>query len=103
MDTRGTSTAKAPDWRAKAACLFLAEDGYEDLMFPDPGDQPAVRFAQRICDPCQVWEACLLDALADEGGKNKDQRFGIRGGLTPSQRHGVHTRSIHRRKAAQAA
>lgn len=100
MDSRGTSTDKAPDWRVEAACLFLAEDGYEDLMFPDPGNKPAVRFAQRVCGPCVVWEACLLDALADEGGKTKDHRFGIRGGLTPSQRYGVYTRSRSRNQAA---
>jgi hypothetical protein len=103
MSTRGTSTDRPLDWRTGAACLLLAEDGYEDLMFPDPGDRPAVRFAQRICDPCPVWETCLLDALADEGGKTKDNRFGIRGGLTPSQRYGVYTRSRLRRQAAEAA
>lgn len=100
MDSRGTSTTKAPDWRAQAACLFLAEDGYEDLMFPDPGNKPAVDFAKRVCDPCPVWEACLREALQDEGGKTKDNRFGIRGGLTPSQRYGVYTRSRARLQAA---
>jgi hypothetical protein len=103
VSDRGVSTTKAPDWRTEAACLFLAKDGYEDLMFPDPGDKPAVRFAQRVCGPCQVWEACLLDALADEGGKTKDNRYGIRGGLTPSQRYGLHTRSRTRLQAVDAA
>ncbi|WP_406336990.1 WhiB family transcriptional regulator [Streptomyces zaomyceticus] len=100
MDSRGTSTAETPDWRTRAACLFLAEDSYEDLMFPDPGNKPAVKYAQRICDPCPVWEACLLDALTDEGGKTKDNRYGIRGGLTPSQRYGVYTRSRQRQQTA---
>jgi hypothetical protein len=69
-------------------------------MFPNPGDKAAVTDAQRICATCPVVDECLTAALAEEGGRGKDTRFGIRGGLTPSQRHALYNRHRMRRAAA---
>ncbi|MFF9844651.1 WhiB family transcriptional regulator [Streptomyces sp. NPDC013740] len=83
MSTRGTSTDQAPDWRQSAACGRVDPD----LMFPDPGNRRAVLAALDVCRGCPVLLPCLDEALNEEGGKTKDSRYGIRGGLTPSQRY----------------
>lgn len=90
METRGVSSEQAADWRASAACRRVDPDD----MFPDPGNRDGVLAAQRVCGRCPVWDVCLADALADEGGKTKDNRYGIRGGLTPSQRHSRHRMNL---------
>lgn len=88
MSDRGTSTPKAPDWRQSAACRFVDPDD----MFPAPGYRPGVERAKSICLGCPVRVPCLEAALAAEGGLTKDMRHGIAGGLTPGQRHALHTR-----------
>lgn len=69
------------DWTESANCAGLA-----DAMFPQPRDGKDIRTAQGICDNCDVREECLTAALAEEAGKGKYHRYGIRGGLTPAQR-----------------
>lgn len=83
MSTRGTSTARGSHWSDQAAC----RDEHSDVMFPEPGDADGKAYAKSICAGCPVLDACLAEALADEGGKTKAYRFGVRGGLTPSQRY----------------
>lgn len=79
--------ATDPDWRDHATCSGM--DG--DLWFA-PGSGGAREYdhlteAKRICNTiCPVREACLADAMRDEGAKPTTQRFGIRGGLTPAER-----------------
>jgi hypothetical protein len=93
MSTRGTSLPYTPDWRTYAEC----STGDPDDMFP--GDAVGIDYAQSICALCTVRLTCLEEALADEGGKVKSHRFGVLGGLTPSQRYYEYNR---RRKAAIA-
>lgn len=83
MNTRGISTEQAPNWRTGAAC-----GGTGDVMFPDPTDAKANAKAKRYCAGCPVIEACLAEALAEEGGKSPAYRYGIRGGLNPAERRG---------------
>lgn len=87
MSTRGISVDHTPDWRTFAACT-----SDPDAMFPAPGDKDGIDDAQSICALCPVRLKCLEFALADEGGKNKDMRYGIAGGLTPSQRYNEYNR-----------
>ncbi|MFC8583492.1 WhiB family transcriptional regulator [Streptomyces sp. NPDC057217] len=82
MDPRGISTDKTPDWRWRAACAGLGDE-----MFPDPRDAEGNKRAQQVCLLCPVRAECLDDALGEERGRVKDNRFGVRGGLTASQRH----------------
>lgn len=93
MSDHGTSTTKGPDWRQFAACRAVDPD----LMFPARGDLDGVERAKTICSLCPVRLQCLNSALAIEGGITKDNRHGIAGGLTPSQRYAEYTR---RRKAS---
>ncbi|MFB7589329.1 WhiB family transcriptional regulator [Streptomyces sp. NPDC056169] len=98
METRGINTEQATDWRTLAACQYVKPDD----MFPDPGNKKAVVQAKQICGPCPVWDSCLTDALATEGGKTKDNRYGIRAGLTPTQRYNLHHRNRMRDQKAAA-
>jgi WhiB family redox-sensing transcriptional regulator len=74
---------------AQSAC---AEHEDPDLFFSagrvsggkDRAANSRVRAAQRIClHECPVREQCLADAL------ETDERWGIRGGLTPRQRRAL--------------
>ncbi|MEU0691710.1 WhiB family transcriptional regulator [Streptomyces uncialis] len=62
------------DWQERALC---AQTGSE-FFFPEPGS--SVREAKRICRMCDMREACLRYALAN------DERFGVWGGLSEKER-----------------
>ena len=83
-------------WRAYAVCADLPKP---DVMFPDPSDLTGVKEARLVCAACPVKRECLEEALADEGGKTKDSRFGVRAGRTPSQRFAIYQ---SRRPSSQA-
>ena len=70
-------------WQEHALCAQVGGDEW----FPEIGD--SMDDARQICGRCPVATACLRDALAT------DERFGIRGGLSPRQRT-----SLKRRQAA---
>lgn len=79
-------------WESRAAC---AAD--PDLMYADRATS-AVKAAKQVCLSCPVRDACLTSAMAEEDGKSKENRHGIRGGLTPGQRY-----SRYRRQKQKAA
>ncbi|MEU9861293.1 WhiB family transcriptional regulator [Streptomyces sp. NPDC047971] len=93
-ETRGISTARIPNWRTFAACLGIDPEA----MFPAPGDIAGIQNAKRICHQCPVLTSCLNDALTFEHGRGKDNRHGVAGGLSSSQRYDLYSR--HRRAAA---
>lgn len=62
-------------WREEARC---AETDPE-IFFPEPGQSPAA--AQQVCADCPVRATCLADAL-----DHRDIAYGVRGGLTATQR-----------------
>lgn len=77
-----TQTPVANDWRELALCAQTDPEAF----FPErnsPG-----KGAKKICDRCDVKADCLADALA------MNERFGVRGGLTPAER-----RKLKRRHA----
>ena len=86
------NTTTSVDWTLDALCATL--DG--DLWFTDPegaGTGMEGRTAIRICGDCPVQDTCLKDAMRHERGLPKRMRFGIWGGLTPTQRDTLdHTR-----------
>jgi WhiB family transcriptional regulator, redox-sensing transcriptional regulator len=68
-------------WTQRAACR--GED--PDLFYPPKGERgghPALRelVAKRICSACPVHDECAAYALAT------DERYGVGGGLTASER-----------------
>ncbi|OMQ28715.1 transcription factor WhiB [Rhodococcus sp. D-1] len=62
------------DWQERAVCQRTDPEAF----FPEPGE--AVRPAKRVCAGCEVRVDCLAYALAN------DERFGVWGGLTASER-----------------
>jgi WhiB family redox-sensing transcriptional regulator len=61
-------------WQEKALCAQTDPEAY----FPEKGG--STREAKRICQGCEVKDACLDYALAN------DERFGIWGGLSERER-----------------
>lgn len=96
MRAQPNTSHRAPDWRDDSAC----RDINDDTFFPKPGDTDGTEKAKAICARCLVRRTCLEAALAEEGGRTKDNRFGVRGGLTHNQRYAEYTR---RRLSAKAA
>lgn len=64
------------DWARRSAC---AAEGIAP-MFPAEGDEVGIDYAKGICNRCPVREACLDEAM------NRNESFGIWGGLTPGER-----------------
>lgn len=62
------------DWQDRAACVGMDEA----LFFPGRGS--SYRPGREICAGCEVKADCLRDAL------ERDERFGMRGGLSPTER-----------------
>ncbi|MFF3454290.1 WhiB family transcriptional regulator [Streptomyces sp. NPDC002730] len=77
----------APDPGLAAA---LCKGIEPELFFPERGDRPTAALAREICAQCPVVEACLTDALASEGSAGHANRFGIRGGKSPEERHAIY-------------
>lgn len=67
-------------WRERALC---AETDPE-TFFPEKGDNATA--AKAICIRCDVREQCLAEAL------ERDERFGIWGGLSRSERREISAR-----------
>ena len=77
-------------WRDQAACL-TADD--PDLWHPVgvTGRQARAQIAaaKAVCGRCPVQGACLEAAMAIEGGRSRDGRHGIHGGLTGGERYAL--------------
>lgn len=65
-------------WRQEALCAQTDPE----IFFPEPGANATP--ARRICAGCHVRTDCLRDAL-----EHRDIAFGVRGGLTPTQRRAL--------------
>ena len=71
------------DWTLDALC----GQTYPDLWFPQVTATDEQRHAAvRICHDCPVQAQCLHAAMRLEQGMGRTSRFGIWGGLTPTQR-----------------
>ena len=65
---------------SQARCLG---DDTEKWFTEDPD---AERELLRICSDCPVRQTCLNEQLAFEGSSGRSNRYGVFGGLTPTQR-----------------
>ncbi|WP_020580166.1 WhiB family transcriptional regulator [Actinopolymorpha alba] len=85
LDTVELPTAglpSGPSWLRRAACAGLTPDlFYPDERGPDPDGRRSP--AKAICRRCPVRRDCLSDAL------NRDDEYGIWGGLTPRERRNL--------------
>ncbi|KWX60327.1 transcription factor WhiB [Mycobacterium sp. NAZ190054] len=69
-----TEPADEDQWQERALCAQTDPEAF----FPEKGG--STREAKRICQGCEVKDACLEYALAN------DERFGIWGGLSERER-----------------
>ncbi len=66
--------AEAQEWQVKALCAQTDPEAF----FPEKGG--STRDAKKVCQSCEVRDECLDYAL------EKDERFGIWGGLSERER-----------------
>lgn len=74
-----------PTWMLRGICA-----NEPDLMSPREDDVKGIKAARGICGNCPVRQDCLNSAMTEEIGKNAQQRDGVRGGYTPSERYAIH-------------
>jgi WhiB family redox-sensing transcriptional regulator len=98
--THYTAADHRDNWRNQALCAQPELARFRDVFFPHPSEKAKEQMAKRICAACPVRTACLDDAIAEEGGRGHDRRFGIRGGLGP---RGRRNRYEQARRASKAA
>ncbi len=72
----------APEWQERAVCAQVDPEAF----FPEPGGSTSE--AKRVCARCEVKGECLEYALAN------DERFGIWGGLSESERRKIRRRPL---------
>ena len=84
--------ARDRDWRDDAECAGVTPE----LWFPvnDETASPAKTAqayapATGYCWTCSVRAECLDAALAEEAGARSSLRHGMRGGMTPRERHAL--------------
>ncbi|HZF92031.1 WhiB family transcriptional regulator [Streptomyces sp.] len=87
-------------WYTQALCAQPEFRKLRDVWFPRPGERAKLEFAKQVCAACPVRQACLDDALRQEGGCGHESRHGVRGGLAPRARRYLYDRQ---RKAQQQA
>ncbi|MFF0551062.1 WhiB family transcriptional regulator [Streptomyces sp. NPDC004311] len=77
-------------WHARAACHGMDPADADELFFHSPRDREAIREALEICGMCPVRWDCFNYALDNE------EKEGIWGGLTESDREHYHDMAEHR-------
>jgi hypothetical protein len=87
-------------WHTRALCAEPQFRKIRNAWHPGPNERGKTEFAKKVCAACPVRQACLDDALRQEGGCGHESRHGIRGGLTPRARRNLYDRQ---RKAKQQA
>ena len=71
------------EWSRDASC---AQTGPDDFLWFGDRDSTSYTDARRICHSCPVRRECLVDAL------ERDDKWGMYGGLTPRQRQALKRR-----------
>ncbi len=74
--------ADPPEWQERALCAQTDPEAF----FPEKGG--STREAKRICSGCEVRSECLEYAL------DKDERFGIWGGMSERERRRLRRRAV---------
>lgn len=74
-------TADEDDWQAMALCAQTDPEAF----FPEKGG--STREAKKVCQSCEVRAECLQAAL------DRDERFGIWGGLSERERRRIKDRA----------
>jgi WhiB family redox-sensing transcriptional regulator len=78
----GDAFGDPPEWQERALCAQTDPEAF----FPEKGG--STREAKRICSSCEVRAECLEYAL------EKDERFGIWGGMSERERRRLRRRAV---------
>lgn len=83
-----------PRWHRRAACLGLPLE----MFYPGKGQagDEDTAIAAAVCRRCPVLAECLDAALIEEAGIGADSLYGVRAGLTPTER--VRVRGMRNRE-----
>lgn len=88
-------------WEERSRCRGAE---FPDLWFPDGfqerEDKAQAQVAAAECARCPVQVACLKAALREELGHSAQYRYGVRAGLTPSERVALQAELDRRRGVA---
>lgn len=82
-------------WREDALCRQVDPEAFYPVSTTDPH---AYDDARAICALCPVRDACLAAAMTAEGGAGAAARFGMWGGMTPSERAALYSRTMRRKR-----
>ena len=69
-------------WEHSTCLNHDPETWFQDAWHPEAWDTP-----RQLCRRCPVRQACLDQALEEEAGYGIQRIYGMRGGLTPAERH----------------
>ena len=85
MDSLATDTIVQPPgpWIADALCRDIPDP---DIFYPAHQDHTRAARARQLCGACPVREQCLTYALGN------NERYGIWGGLDPTERDALRRR-----------
>lgn len=72
-----------PAWLHRTVC----RPEHANIFFPDATTPKDFDEAKQICAECPVAKECLNEALLWEGKAIPKFRFGVRGGLNPTERY----------------
>lgn len=88
--------SETSDWQENARCNpnNREESMHPDVFYPDDKDNKALKAAKEICGRCVVDKECLQAAL------DQDERFGVWGGLSQSERQRL---KIEQRKQSSSS
>lgn len=86
------TTAESLAWMAFAKC-----EGQDAAMFPKDSATDAIEYARSICFACTVRTECLDYAL------DRNERYGVWGGLTNDERQSLRRGARRRANAAAKA
>lgn len=76
---------KDEDWIDEAACRGMAPADADAVFYPAMGGD--YDRARVICQRCPVVEPCLERAMTAEASRGTKSRFGMFGGLSPTERY----------------
>lgn len=84
------------EWLDSAKCVGNTRMFYDDVEQEDGYNEEGLAVARRLCDSCPVRGRCFAEAIQDENHRSVNERYGVRAGLTPQQRHSaVLRKTVH--------
>lgn len=89
------------DWLPFANCREVPTEIFFSDVAGSAGHQK--RAIKVLCEPCPVRKQCLAAALWEERGMQKNNRFGVRGGLMALERHKLWKGLLSRRTVRRCA